>query len=624
MKANDQVVIVDICKQRISALDMIWKTLADVWEKDDEQYNNQINESYYHGAANMKVPATYDAIETLVSFGVNALYSKDKVPVKSRAPEGGDAAKVKLYNRASEIKMSRINLREKIALTLRRYQKFGLAVVKKPYNADIMGADYIPLHPNEVRFDPFVPSMEELDFFAHKVKRTKRQLRKTYGEIDEKRLDEVTANNSAGNPEGVYQHTKTAFNIGSAKIVSNVKYYDVYECWVLAKTSEDNDERWYLATIVNNDYAIRIVTAPYELPFLVCGLIHQEGTILAKSLPRVIRDHQIALNDYHNQTLDCGTIALQPMSTVDTMANVTTSQMKFRPGGYVFTDAPNGIQPIRRDLRPDIGMMMQTNMENAIQRLTGATPSLMDALVKDVVATESRRAYNAATRRALEQLRKFVDVILVPWHRTDFNYTRRFVTYADFMRLVGKDAALEGEASLHEFFNEEYDSIAEGFLDITDKMARLQMLMNFYNLSTKSPMVANLPYMLRDIAEWQGIEDPDRYVFLPPSPQLMNPLDENTLMSQGQKVGVNPRDPHMEHINKHKAMEMPTDPELHAAVLALMDEHVGQHMRALQAQAGQQAGQQAAMPPQEMPQLQPQQGQEAELLGEGMRTPTTF
>lgn len=622
MKKTDERMMLEICQARIKEFDSIWDSLERVWEEDDKQYNNQLDEGSYVGAANIKVPATYDAVETLVAFGVNALYQKG-IPVRARGVEGGDAQKVKLYNRANEIKQNKMNpvMRQRVSMAYRRFHKFGIAAVKIPYDAGLLGADFIPLRPEELRFDPFVPSQQELDFYDHKVRRTLKQLKKMYGDkIDAKRLegDDDNKKESAGNSQNVYRHTKTTLKLGDATVSSNIPYYDVHECWFLAKSSDDKDERWYLATVVA-DYMLRCEPAPYDPPFVVQGLVHQEGTTLGLSTPRIMREHQKALNDYHNQTLDCGTIALQPMYSVDELSNIAQSQLKFRPNGVVYSSMPSGVQPIKRELRPDIGMQMQGNMENAIARLTGATPSLMDVLAKNVAATESRRAFNAATNRALEQLRLFVDNIMIPWHKRDFQYTRKFVPYEKFMRMVGKDAALVGEAQLTTYFNEDYDSIAEGFMDIVDKMAHLQMAQNYLNILTKMPMNADLPTLARDYGEWLGFEDPDRYIHMPPPPTLMHPLDENKLLLMGERVPVNPRDPHAMHLKDHKKLEVPPEgaPE-HDDLMARADDHVGQHMRALRGAMGQ-----AALPPQEMPQMQPSGMQEAEAVGQTGNVPTT-
>ena len=632
MKKKDQLRLFEIAQTNITALDAQWMGLKRAWEQDDEQYNNEIQEKNYIGASDLKVPATYDAIETLVGYAMKVLYSRG-LPVKSRPPEGGDAEKVKLFNRAMEIRMNMMEpvFRQRLNLGYRRFQKNGLCVVKVPYNADLRGADFIPLRPDEVLFDPFVASLQDIDFFCHKVRRTKKQITKMYGSV---KFDELMDDRKkTSNSDDMYKHTKTMLKLGGQNIPTSVDYWTVYECWVLAKSDEKaKDETWHLVAVLEGKKLLKAKPAPYRPPFLIQGLIHQEGTVIGRSQPSAIRDHQIALNDYCNQTMDCGTVALQPMMTLDELTNADLRQLKFRPFGIIpLQGSPDSMKPIQMNLRPDIGLRMQQENERQIQRLTGATPSLIDASSKDVVATESRRALDAATTRALEHMRLFVDNILIPWHKRDLEYQKKFVSYEDFMRLVGKEAAQLGEAQLKKFFDERYDSIAEGFMDITDKVTKLQLKQNYLKLLQAMPAYADLPSFARDYGEDLGLDNPDKYLHIPTPPSLVHPADENSLMLQGVKVDVHPQDPDILHIKAHRGAEMPDDEVERAAVLELMDEHIKAHEK----QHAMKSSQMRGGPLQEMPQpgsaafqtrtqgLQPGGQDGAELVGEAMRIPPT-
>jgi hypothetical protein len=632
-RASKDAAIVKKVMERFESLAAQRHGLEKVWEEDDRQYNNLIDERYYHGTADVKVPATYDAIETLVSFGMDAIFSKE-MPVQKVAPEGGDVDKVKLYNRAALIKMdnmpNRKPFRDRMEDSLRGGCVYGNAVIKAPFDSTLKGANYIPLPNEEMYYDFFVDEPYKLDFVTQKIRRTCSSLLKNKNKynrgynITKDKLKQLAKASTEDKVTGkIYRHIVQEYNISDTKAASDVDYCDLYETHLLWEW--EGELKWTICTIVNKKLLIRFEQADYDFPPYLFWIINkQKGTLLGKSICRLIRPHQIELNDYRSQTLDAGTMALQPMYSVDQLADIEPSQLRSRPAGVVYSMQPSGVTPIQKDLSfLSVGQAMQATLRQDIQILSGATPSLADVLARDTTAYESRRAYTSSARRVLTLLvRKFVVSVLHAWLDMDFQYTKERVSYEDFMRMVGKEAAREGEESLKEYFDIPMDTIALGFNEVTDKVVKIQQELNNLNIALKAPQVINVAKVAMDTFEAQGKKNVEDYVFLPPKPSLANARDENELLLQGQPIDPpHPRDVHQSHKETHEAIRG----ELSEHQQLRLDEHLAIHDQ----MAGQQVGQ-APMPPQEQPRatgvpsVQPHGVEESELAGRAGRIPETF
>lgn len=590
-----------------------------VWEEDDRQYNNLIEERTYQGNADIKVPATYDAVETLVSFTMDALYSRP-MPVEKVGAEGGDVEKVKLYNRKAQIHMNnmpnRRPFRDRNEEVVRRGFVQGVSVVKTPYDGAQKGAAYIPVPNEELYYDYLVGQPYMLDFITHRLRRSHSNLLKNKDKynkgynITKAKLKPLQADEKDTVEGNTYRHILDSFKIGN-KNESRKGYCDLYETHFLHDWEGKGELVWTIATIINKKHLIRFEKAEYEFPpFLFWIINKQEGTLLGKSIPRLVRPAQIELNDYRSQMLDAGTTALQQMYTIDELADIDPYQLRNRPNGYVGTQGPGGVEPIKRDLSfLAVGQTMQATLVNDIQVLSGATSSLTDALEKGSTAFASRKNLANSTRRVLSlYVKKYVDNILSTWLDLDFKYTVDHVPYEDFMRMVGKEAGREGEEQLKDYFDVEMDTMALGFDEVTDKVVKIQEAMNALGIVAGMPNIFNVAEWAKDLAEAMGKKNVEKYVFLPPPSTLMNAEDENANLLMGHRIDPpHPKDNHGAHKQKHSELQ-----DLPDGQAAVRDEHNAMHD-----QMGAQA--QGGRPTQELPnidqgqQLQPEGIQESQL-----------
>lgn len=624
-----EVKIVQLVQKQYDQAKMLRQPLERIWEEDDRQYNNQIDERNYHGNSDIKVPDTWDAIETLCSFFLDALWSKE-MPVKKIGAEGSDMDLVELYNQDLKRKMSnmpnRRNFRDRNDEAIRNWLKFGFTAVKCPFEKSINGAGFIPLEPEEIYFNFYKKSTHLLDYICHKVKRSEASLFKNKASYNYGHNITKTKLKSAKKPEdtsGVYRHTLTNLKLSDQVPKSHMGYYDVYEHHIL--TDQGKGFKWHIATVVNGTVLIRFEEADYDFPpILICPLHTQKGLLVGMSIPRLVRGQQIERNDYRSQMMDAGQISLQQMYTVDKMADIDPYQLRNRPNGVVYSEIGGGVEPIRRDLGfLSVAQVMDGITAQAIQTLTGATPSLTDALQTSKTAFAERKNLANSTRRVLQLLRKYIDNVLFPWLELDFQYTSSdLVPYAEFVRVAGKDATAFGEERLKDFFDTKLDTIAEGFEDITDRVTKVQQELNNLNIAGGLPQFINVPRVAMDLYKAQGKKNVEDYVFGIPKPSMVSPEDENLLVSQGQEPDPpNPRDNHPYHLQKHNEAEI--DSELKARI---MDRHVELHKQAMAVMSGQQAPTPTQSMPQagSVPQTAPSGVQESEMMAQAGRTQKSY
>ena len=172
--------IVDLVMNAYSNFSLQRQGLEKKWVRDDKQYHNLIENRNYRGMAWTKVPATYDAVITLLFFLLDMFFIKG-TPVAKKPFGTEDKEKVEVYNKFNKLKQSNIgseddNFRLRILESLLSYLKYGLAIVKMPYNPQLGGADYIPLSIWDVYYNLLTKDTASLDMIIHRLRKTENEL----------------------------------------------------------------------------------------------------------------------------------------------------------------------------------------------------------------------------------------------------------------------------------------------------------------------------------------------------------------------------------------------------------------------------------------------------------------
>lgn len=239
-----------------------------------------------------------------------------------------------------------------------------------------------------------------------------------------------------------------------------------------------------------------------------------------------------------------------------------------------------------------------------IERLTAAS-SYMMGKESDIVGGSGTATRTQAIVQSAEV--RFT----LPSERLRFGAARIIMQHLDLLQLNIPNGMEErvlgekGEKIFHdgeltdEGISGEYIAYLLADPSMGSKETERQMMGMLYTLLMQNPIVATDPVKIyavtSDTLKAYGKDDGyiQKYLGPPPTPDdITDPLDENTLMLQGDFKRVSPQitENHLEHIMKHTdLMKSPqlqqlaqTAPELVQEIIAFNQQHIQQHMAMLQ------------------------------------------
>ena len=607
--------------------------------------------------ANLFVPATFSVIETAVPRAVFALFGK-RPYVKVVGRERTDAENASAVEAMLDYDMEQSRVLQMAIEFFKSFYIFGTAVCRVDYHRDfytvkrpktsvldldvddfgeILEAREREL-PNEERLwrydgpraslvnlfdffpDPKFTTIPEMRFIAERVETTLDKLKQedeqykaVTGKPLYKNLGDVTGFSEAkmvdfAVQEDMRQDTEEVmrFNYGYGGQRGNVIARDedlvvTYRYW--------EDDRYVV--MANGHTIIRDGDNPYwdkRKPYIAAQCFPTLKEFYGLGLVHPIQFLQEELNTLRNIALDQGKLNLYGVWAVDESLTLEDADLAIFPGKIINAEFTGG--------RPNIAQVFQNTLpsdyerlENRVQRDIQSTLAINDYMIgagEGSAGTASEAAMlnaSAANRFRLQALiaqERFVQEL------ADMFLSRRqqFLQEAKEFRILGEQGYFYPVIGPSNIMGR-FDFEPQGSQSQPNKEVMRTQMVQLMSVAGGNPItmtMTNWPEVYKELWNMFDFRFPERFVLPPPHRQLSQ-KQENYIILRGEKVAVEPNDPHEEHLQDLMGI-LPDVLEMadERAMTAFQD-HQEQHQKYIQmgkassgAPQGQQPGQATGAP----------------------------
>lgn len=319
----------------------------------------QITDPKPRGKANLFIPLVYPIVSTILPRMVA------NVPKFRYEPrEESDMKQVEQVSKLVDYQLDRMDFIKKERMWVKDALMLGTGLVKVfwkndpmyDYNdPDLELIDLLDFFP-----DPKSTDIQAGDFMIHRTIQPLAALKRaegpdgkslynnlegltTYGEQDPKSSNNLIKG-------GQWSDVDAALRIGSPYRQSKSKQIEVLEYWGI---NPDEDDKEWVIVVANGNTVIRAEENPLgnKRPFIKMHVDPLKDEFYGIGLIEPIEHLQLELNDTRNQRMDNVNLILNRMWLVMRGANVDETELVSTPGGVIFSDVLNGVQPL---VPPDV------------------------------------------------------------------------------------------------------------------------------------------------------------------------------------------------------------------------------------------------------------------------------
>lgn len=644
--------------------------LSDDWDRYRDVYNLRRSITFYDGRSKLFLGAVRKAVDTLTRVAKDSIMADPYVSVETDVARWRDVGthfiKYLLENQAV--------VRPKLSMFLRQLYQIGTSCLKFGWQTRSRTVRYRSRGeggmPTEIQtrkmYDHYGPTLQVVDMqrvyvwpetavdyeglqmvFEDNVT-TVSEIRakvkdgwyspETADRVIQKRqksLEEDLRSRSQSTKEGIVSQELEHSQLDITELWVKFKLPEEYD-----DASEGDDLPWVWVTIAG-DEILRVQCNPwwFQLPPYLFGAIFREHDYFyGHGLIEAAEMWQYMLNDLVNQTMDCGTFSLNPISIMDPMLIDDPDMYQIEPGAKWLMD-PNG----HRFERPpqqmtQEGLTMVRFLMNVIQESTDATALLQGAPREGLgratgTATGVTQMFAASNAAVVDQVEELESQVFTPLLRMTEIAAHQFMEDQMVIRLEGPDAVVITERIIEPqdlALSTDIRWIASRRL--REKLAKGQQYLNMLNMALgvdpqvtlQQGFLIDLKYLIKGAASAIGADDADKIVkdvtqALPGVPAEL----EYELVIAGRTVVASPLESPDQHMSKIQALMAFPVPQTEYAQVKLRELiashfHAAQQAQAMMMQQQDNAaggvpgganrgpvgggGQQSPIRPQEMPQ----------------------
>lgn len=481
-----------------------------------KQYLSIHGDKWYEGTANIFVPATFNACETLVPRIVQGLIGRREF-FKIESTENGRIAKdVQAFMQGQ---YTRMNFKGKFIDFIRQLVVSGTAIAKVNRDRQL---EYLPTGKKgkieaQVVYDgPMFMSVDLMNVFVDpKIKNIQDQpaviesIWTNYANV-KRNEKEVVMVGEQEEVVGIYDNvddiegegfdddriSDASKDILSARglkddDVSNdfaevkarklFKAVHLLECHFKYDLNGDGKLETCVATIANRKTIIRLEETPFDhkkYPYIKSILLPVSGQFYGRGIPEVVDDLQQELNDTENQLMDFKTFVLDNMWVISDQADINDEQLAVRPHGIIRSSDDGRPDMGVQALRPNQNILMagisiiqliQQNIRNASM----ATETMQGMPIKSTTtATEVSKVLQESMSRLILIMRSIEYDALVPFYRMCYQLDLQFMKNPE-----GENKNVMSDAHFTPL----------GSLEMESQMVKAQQLINLLNISGSIP-----------------------------------------------------------------------------------------------------------------------------------------
>lgn len=594
------------------------------WLRYRDIYNCRRNVSYYEGRSKLFIPAIRKAVDTLVRIAKDAILSSPYLGIETDIPKYKDVA----MDLMKWLLEDQGRIREKLPMFLRQLYIIGTSCLKVSWQKRKRKIKYrqydhelgMSTIQERDEFDAYGPKLEVIDmrhvyvwpetavdYDGFKIvfedsTITKRELED--GAADGL-YDAFAVARAIQRPSITLESQRLSESQSAREGMSDPKNlpkdtFDITYGWGLFQLPNQDSPQWNQIILLNDNIEdiIRVSENPwwFQKPNYLFGTLFQEHDYFyGHGIVEISEMWQYMVNDVVNQTMDVGTFTLNPITVYDPAMVDDPDDLEVQPM------AKWGIPPTAIEIiRPPVdmaqnGIQMIQFLMNVVQETSDA-PAIIQGVQRTGMgpaantATGVTQITSAANSAVVDQVDMLQTQVFTPLAQYTEIMGHEFIDEDMVIRKVGQDGVVITQRVIRPqdlMLATDVRWIASNRL--REKAAKIQQLLNFYNIASKTPpqvtqqqgFTINFKEIIKDIYGGLGLENTDRVIqdttiAVPGIP----PEFENELLDAGRTVVASPYDlpaNHQAHIQAH----MMHKPKSELARVRMM-EHIASHYQAIQ------------------------------------------
>ena len=599
-----------------------------------KQYRGTPNRRNYNGRANVFVPETLQAVESIVSQEVHAIFAEPKyLMLLGREPT--DEPQATLLENAMFYYLDKMNWKSKFIMSDRQKVKYGTCFVETFWDSE---EGYVPRRQGDsgipkvtierVKDHPNIRYIDEMDIclelgkpdiadmkyviirnrcdwdYVQAKKRSGVYSAEQVGKID--RAATSRNSNYLASKEQRVQAGGVNMSSLDIKDYEILKYWGKVPRWWVDEEVQNNiesDEATEMVPgvieVVNpKGPTLRLQRNPFwhqEIPVAMAKHIGVDDESHGMGACEIVESLQMELNDKRNQLLDHATDQLMPPLIENRGAGI--QEIRWEPQFRIKSNLPGeqALKPLYPGGNPNEVVMMEERVKADIKSGPGAT-----APIQGLQSGKESTAFEVSTLQSRGSGRIDVSTMdmgsqfLKRIYRQVYKMIQQFTDQETMIRILGKDG-VKWQKLTPEDVALDADIIPKIPTDVDNRIiVRNQMIQFLAQVAPFFPRI-NAYKLVRRIYELFGFDDVEEVVPKPSSEfdrRSLTTEEEMQVLFLGQKINVNLDDNHPAKLSALMEFMAQYESTMKPEAIEAFKDAIRQHIYYMQAM------QQAAMQPQ--------------------------
>ena len=510
-----------------------------------ELYQMVQKKKHYEGLANIFVPETLRAVETIVGKIYGMIFSQDGWMEYAGRDNNGDEGPAIALTQLNRFQMDQNGFKSRVMDSLRQMVIAGLTVRKILWDFEEIKRTKISYNEKGERnpiekvdtvkdtwtFEPVdlltfqisdisVPynDIQKATWIGEQYLVDKNWVRSRvrkgwFSAADMEKLDETTeATQSNASSDVDNRLSSSGFSNTSKKgKVEIMERWGLYPCELVYSPEEMEFEGLVpgdlcecVVIIANNKAILKLEKNPFwhnQKPYVVCPYVPKEFELPGMGAAQIGQSMQEEINDTRNQTMDNKTLILATMWLKGRSSGIKNSELTIRPNGIINTNDMNGLVPLRPPVVYGHGMNIEGVAKNDLREAVGASSNLQGIAQSGVdTATESQQINREAMGRLILTAQLYAELVLKPTFIMAEYLNYQFYDHIKLIRIVGPTGVKFRKLKPEEIEGGHKDVIIKIALDATENPAiqRQQLQAFFTGIAQMPPQVMQFHFKLLD------------------------------------------------------------------------------------------------------------------------------
>lgn len=412
----------------------------------------------------------------------------------------------------------------------------------------------------------------------------------------------LTVDHSVKDTKNVNRENLSNYGIDTEIMTGTIhNRYKLWQMYFWYDVNNDGYEELCMATILVGSNQKALIQKPIEMPYLhgmfpyVYGDFEKDSSLAYNDgVPMICRENHIVLCDNASRMQDNATFRTNNMWMMDRRAGLVPDYLRSEPNKVVPVNNWPGLQPLRPDDMTDSHLTIQKLYEEDVRQSVGALGTLQGLPTRyGTTAKEASQILAQANIVITDIIKRLEKQMIEPLLEMSASLIMQFIDEKQIVDVIGPEGFKTIEYEPWEIKGP-CKFMATGSIHVQNRILLGQQLINLLNISDKLPpdTLKATTILVQWLKAW-GIKNPEKYINMSDTQELLKPSQENILMNQGNKVKVQKNEDKLAHLAVHIAGRS-IAPEMS---IPLYDDHIAETEEAVWLEQNQVMLSQGGMPP---------------------------